>query len=364
MNDYYGIETILNTINGMQVIRDNIKNDDGVDELPGASWFTYLGNTIGKIYINGNSGIGFGSNSCTDLKVCNRDGAVYSLYWQEGTIFKVINFLKIRWDGYTRYNSTSTDCKLVYELFVLSNGIMFINVITAPSSSYIGTSLIRSISGNKSITINAATTTTVKLNWMDNECEISYEDIIVDKPYASKYIIKCDDLYYTQIEDKLSEIPITTLDRNTFLEHGCDSLDFNLIKDMRNPELYYFIDSEDYQIDYNLICHAVPKEQKVITIDYDITDESIAGIESVTLDCSDTVLFSISIDHGDTFLKYDTSAWVTISDDDDGMTKELLETLTFDDFAYLKEKGCYRLKFTIKDNESVNKILFSYRNEV
>ena len=68
---------------GMTTHRNNVKNDDSTITISGVDWFKFNGVTASNIYASGNHWIGIGTNS-EQLKVCRRDGAMYSLYSQEG----------------------------------------------------------------------------------------------------------------------------------------------------------------------------------------------------------------------------------------------------------------------------------------
>lgn len=138
----YTLESLLNTTTGMEAIRNNKKNDSGTDAITGVDWFTYAGNTVSTIYVNGNNWIGFGA-SAEHLKICRRDGATYYVYRQEGELDTGRKFLKIRVEGYTHYSSTANAYGLAYEVFLFDDGCMFIELIQTPtSSSYLGTSSI------------------------------------------------------------------------------------------------------------------------------------------------------------------------------------------------------------------------------
>lgn len=138
----YRLADLLNTTTDMSIFRNNIKNDDGTDNLAGVDWFQFNGIQTSSIYVNGNSWIGFGG-SVAHLEVCSRDGATYYVYRQEGTLKSGLKFLKIRWEGFSNYSSTSDSYSIKCELFLFSNNDMFLNAIQTPTnSSYLGTSAL------------------------------------------------------------------------------------------------------------------------------------------------------------------------------------------------------------------------------
>lgn len=141
MDVFIRLDDLLNTTEGMEVIRNNTKNDDGTDTVNGVEWFNFNGIQATNLYISGNSMISFGTNSSSNrLSVCNRDGACYFLYRQEGVLLTT-KFLKIRWEGFTYYSSQDSQYSLIWELFLFEGGGLYLNIVSVPSNqSYLGTS--------------------------------------------------------------------------------------------------------------------------------------------------------------------------------------------------------------------------------
>ena len=163
MADFSSLSQLLNTTDGMTVLRNNSAQDDGVDTVTGVDWFTFNGVVASKLYVSGNSFVGFGSNA-EHLKICRRDGKMWYLYRQEGTIGNT-QFLKIRWQGYTWYSQTSATYALIWELFLFDDGGLYLNIVTVPSnSSYLGTSQL--ICGSKTYDFTVATSTPVDYSFL------------------------------------------------------------------------------------------------------------------------------------------------------------------------------------------------------
>lgn len=142
MADTVSFDSLLNTKVEMAAIVSNTKHDDDVVNVTGVDWFTYAGKTASTIYVSGDNYIGFGQNS-KQLKIWNRDGAIYYVYRQEGTLDSGKRFLKIRVEGYVYYSSTSSSYALKYEVFLIEGQTLFINVVQRPTSNYYaGTSSI------------------------------------------------------------------------------------------------------------------------------------------------------------------------------------------------------------------------------
>lgn len=163
MADTVSFDSLLNTTTGMTAVVNNTKHNDDVVRVTGVSWFTYAGKTVSTIYVSGNNFIGFGQNA-EQLKIWRRDGAVYYIYRQEGTLTSGKRFLKIRVEGYVYYSSTSSSYALKYEVFLIEGQTLFINVVQRPtSSSYTGTSSITDGKTTTNLTLSVSSTVPVSI---------------------------------------------------------------------------------------------------------------------------------------------------------------------------------------------------------
>lgn len=181
MADTVSFDSLLNTTSGMTAIVNNTKHDDDTISVAGVDWFTYAGKTANTIYVSGNNWIGFGQ-SAQQLKICNRDGAIYYIYRQEGVLESGKKFLKIRVEGYSHYSTSyQSTTGLKYEIFLIEGQTLFVNVIKIPSnSSYIGTSSITDGSTTTSLTISTASTVPVYILAKNagSAQEITYEKFV------------------------------------------------------------------------------------------------------------------------------------------------------------------------------------------
>jgi len=191
MADTVSFDSLLNTTTGMTAIVSNTKHDDDVINVTGVDWFTYAGKTASTIYVSGNNFIGFGQNA-EQLKIWRRDGAIYYVYRQEGTLTSGKRFLKIRVEGYVYYSSTSSSYALKYELFLIEGQTLFINVVQIPtSSSYTGTSSITDgkTTTNLNISVSSAVPISILVKNAGVSQEISYEkysDVVIASITVSK----------------------------------------------------------------------------------------------------------------------------------------------------------------------------------
>ena len=228
MGNFSSLDELLNTTNGMTALRNNVAQNDGVDTVTGVDWFTFNGAIASTIYVSGNSFVGFGSNS-EHLKICRRDGKMYYLYRQEGTVGNQ-KFLKIRWQGYTRYNYTSTEYALIWELFLFDDNGFYINLVAVPTnSSYLGTSQL--VCGSKTYNFSIAAGNPINYSFLCDESgtfTVSNEPYPIVVNYVSSGSIEFATQFIRQINSVVgskifweSELPVgTTLKVSSKLSNG------------------------------------------------------------------------------------------------------------------------------------------------
>lgn len=184
MADTVSFDSLLNTTTGMTAVVNNTKHDDDVVSVTGVDWFTYAGKTASTIYVSGNNFIGFGQKA-EQLKIWRRDGAIYYIYRQEGTLTSGKKFLKIRVEGYVYYSSTSSSYALKYEVFLIEGQTLFINVVQRPtSSSYTGTSSITD--GKTTTSLNISVSSTVPISILVKNAGVSQE--VSYEKFVDKYV--------------------------------------------------------------------------------------------------------------------------------------------------------------------------------
>lgn len=215
MADTVSFDSLLNTTAGMTAVVNNTKHDDDVVNVTGVDWLTYAGKTASTIYVSGNNFIGFGQNA-EQLKIWRRDGAIYYVYRQEGTLTSGKRFLKIRVEGYVYYSSTSSSYALKYEVFLIEGQTLFINVVQVPTdNSYTGTSSITD--GNSTTNLNISVSSTVPISILVKNAGVSqeitykkYSDLVIASITVSKMPDKTT-YYQKELFDKTGlEISGTT----------------------------------------------------------------------------------------------------------------------------------------------------------
>ena len=146
-----------------------------------------------------------------------------------------------------------------------------------------------------------------------------------------KFLIQNEDKYYTVVDSALSEISLTELNAQAFQDYGFDDLpDGSLIQTLSHPKLLYW--QEDSTADLPEIkatVTATPIGQYISKV-IDMSDESISGINAVTVECTGTPWFSCSFDGGTTWKEHSGGAWIDV--ESYGMTEETLTAITSDEW--------------------------------
>lgn len=221
MADYNSIEEMMNTTENMTQLINNSGQDDNVLTVDGVDWFFFKGTRASTLYVSGNSFIGMGVNA-EQLLVCRRDTKLWNLYREEATLFGTYKVLKIRWEGYAQYNSTSADVALKYEWFFIENGDLFLNLIPPKNGSYLGSSQIVA-STTKAISVTAGQQTYVSFYAIDEEgtnFEIAYEVMDVQAPFERKYLLSDKDGVFYRLEHDKAFVDAIELKGYQFIRTG------------------------------------------------------------------------------------------------------------------------------------------------
>lgn len=327
-----------------------------------------------NIYVSGNSWFGFGSNAA-QLAVGNRDTKMWYFYRQEGTIFDYYKFIKLRWEGYSQYNSTSSDVALKYEIIILDNGVIMLYLIDLPTSTgYYGSSYIATSSGNKSYVLTGGEGTFISFipNEDRTDYEIRYEKYELLPPFDERYLITDEDgKYYKVIEPEtdegertLEEIEVEELTADVFLEYGLEEMpDSELMMQLRNPGILYWQDNDEVEIlHFTMEVGALPFNQTIFTEDVSMTDETIIGVEKVEADCDENTMFAVSVDSGVTWLAYVNGKWGVLSEQQSGMSASAMADISTDAWSEIMTTGHYMFRFVLMEGSYLNSLVITYVN--
>lgn len=319
----------LNTTEGMDYI-SNGYNDDSTYSTSGLASFLFNGTAASTVYISSNHWFGFGTNA-EQLKIMRRDGCSTAIYRQQGICSNGLEFLKIRFEGYIVYNNRVEANRLIFELFLLGNNDMFLNVIQTPTSGNTGTSDLICGSTTAPLTLADSTgagggtlvsfyhTDSAGMSW-----NIIYDMFEGTGSDSYGYLLKLDDIFYTISEDVLIPLEIDNPSAAMFYKYGSQEMPSKeLLTPLANPTIYLWKAGGETQL-LKATLKAYPYPQ-IITSVIDMSHISILGIKLLTAQFSGEVGVCQSLDNGKSF-----SDEVTLSDwlntDPDELYNSLNET--------------------------------------
>jgi len=326
--NYESIQEMIEAgVTNATVIRNNVYMDEGTDTLTGVDWFTFNNNVVSNVYSNANSWLGFGTNTnCLDVNT--RDSSVYYVYREEGTLWGFYKFLKIRWSGYAHYRSGPW---ITYDVILWDTGDISLHMVQFPSSSNTGTYLLIENDIRYPYSVSAQNTEVTFYRQEGGGWEVQNELINLRIPYERKYLIRCNNILY-DIEG--NELSVQTLTDTTFIDYGGDELPTTeVLNNFVNPEILYFISTENRTPYINILQVASPFPQILYSPDYDMTDPSILGIEDADIVASSDVLFAISVDGGTTWKAHNGYMWVNLSSENSGMNAETFNNIDVLDWS-------------------------------
>lgn len=321
--NYNSIQEILSAgITNMTILRNNSKQDDGTDQITGVSWFDYNGTTASTIYASGNSFIGFGSSS-EHLKVNRRDGALYSLYREEGTLLNYYKFLKIRWKGYSYYSYTTSAYLVEYDVILWDTGDISLHMISIPTSYNNGIYSLTTGSSTYSYTVSSSSPDVTFIK-TDNGFTVSNNIITLLPP--PRYLVRSGLTYYTVVDNSLSVIDVAELTSDVFKNSGVEEIpSLSLLTDLTNPDILCWRDSDNWNAN-SLVVNGIPSLPQIAYSDtIDITGNT--EIKKVECIASNDVLLAVSIDDGQSWKCYDGKTWNTAADSE-GMTTNMFKSIT------------------------------------
>lgn len=184
-------------------------------------------------------------------------------------------------------------------------------------------------------------------------------------PFDKKYLIRSNSNLYTVTDGALVPLPDAEVSASLFRDYGVDELpDGSLLVGLTDPEVLYWHDSmEDLPVLSLTVTGTPPVPQVVVTDAQDMSDSTILGIESVTVTASEGVLWAISFDDGATWKSHNGSQWVTLEQENSGMTAETFQNLSLEAWAEVVTSTAYRLRFVLMAADSyVSEVVINYIN--
>ena len=190
-------------------------------------------------------------------------------------------------------------------------------------------------------------------------------DCIIEEMYMERYLFRSNSTLYTVTDGALVPLPDAEVSASLFRDYGVDELPGgSLLAGLTDPEVLYWHDSTDDLPTLSLTVAGVPPVPQVVVTDVqDMSDSTILGIESVTVAASEDVLWAISFDDGATWKAHNGSQWVTLEQENSGMTAETFQNLPLEAWAEVVTSTAYRLRFVLMSPDSyVSEVVINYIN--
>lgn len=363
---------LLAGINNAQVIRAGVKNDEGYDRIDLPGGFTFCGENKYFVFVHGNSHIGFNNKPYNTISVNKRDAASFYVYYESGTLWYTINFIRIRWSGFTAYNSTSVTEKLTYDIIFFSTGEVYIEIVDMPEN-YIDGEFKFYAAENYTFEIGEGKTniTFYPIDAIAGTYnQASYEVVNIEKPFDERFLIKKENILYTIEDGMLVELSEQDVSSELFLEKGfLDIPDKEFLTQLQKFSILYWSSAGSNEEPYEgrLISEikAVPEKQEVVSNRIDMTHSSILGIKSVTSDCEGDLYVSISIDEKQTWIVWDGTMWIEKEESNLGMSKDVFDALTEAslEMLYTQSKYAYLKIVLLVPEQSVTNLTINYKNK-
>ena len=168
-------------------------------------------------------------------------------------------------------------------------------------------------------------------------------------PYNRRYLVTdASGALYTVADGVLLKMEETELTAEVFETYGVQDIpDGNLLVTLTDPTILYWHDSENRFPDFKATYTGVPIPQVLYSENIDMSDATILGIEKVTADCDDHVLFAVSFDDGESWWGCVDAMWARLSEEKSGMSKAALEAISVDSWAEKAITGQIKYRFVI-----------------
>ena len=312
MSNYFSMKSLIDAgTSNMTVIRNNVKTDSGIDTLSMPSWFKFNNTSYANCYVSGNSWLGFESQSSEAIRINRRDAASWYV-WQESGVVCLEQFVKIRWRGYSYYNTTSESALLEYDVIFLESGGIYIHIVNYPTSYTDGSKQIIADTTYNFDLSQDIHDISFYYNNETNSFNMAYEMYDISFPY--KLLISSDGLLYTIVDDKLSQLSETTLTADLFDLYGVYTINSNLLSSLNNVNILACSDISGLNINSKL---SGVQKNNIIIKNISLHGPNSDGVKNISYIGSDDIIISFSVD-GINYKKYDLS-WVDVSGDIDGM---------------------------------------------
>lgn len=282
---------------------------------------------------------------------------MYYLYREEGILDNQIRFLKIRWSGYSNWNSTDPNYALSYDVILWETGDISLHMISIPADYNTGSYSLE-IGFIYSYTVSASNPDiTFKKN--DSGFEFINELIKFDL-FKKRYLIKSDSTYYTVANETLTKIEVSEITSELFLNHGAIEVPaISMLTNLSNPEILYWTEG-GVPPEKGLVINITPTLPKIIYYDTCVISDD-SKIVRMQADASKDALFAITFDNGLTWKYYSNSSWQIANSLLEGMTTSILEKIPKEALEEIPAYTSYRIRCSLPTTTSyVGKVAIGY----
>lgn len=183
---------------------------------------------------------------------------------------------------------------------------------------------------------------------------------------GAKYLIACEGIFYNIVDGTSTELPVTDLTADDFAAYGNDEApDGSWLFGMDNPQVLCWAASQDALPALAAHVVAIPGAQAVISGAIDLSHDSIKGIESMTAKCDGPLILAASVDDKHTWMAWNGTEWISLSEAYSGMSKEALEAVTADQWQQLIS-GAQEMNIRISlvsEEQAISVLYISFINQ-
>lgn len=180
-----------------------------------------------------------------------------------------------------------------------------------------------------------------------------------------KYLIGDKDGKLYTIEDgalkELEDVPL--IKAQTFEDFGFeDTPQSEILATLINPEVLCWTDEETLP-ELSATVSGTPQPQVVYSKNYDMSDATIIGVESVKIEGDNDTLYAVSFDDGETWWNYVSPTWVSLSEETSGQTREDIEAISTSAWAEKATTGMIKFRFVLSTaTNTVSEVRINYLN--
>lgn len=194
--------------------------------------------------------------------------------------------------------------------------------------------------------------------------EIQFTNVkIGSEPLSGYYLLEENGTYYTVTNNVLTELTgVTELTKSVFETYGFAELpQWSVYSELEDPIIYLY-SSEELQ-NMTATENATPPLQILLSPNYDMTDETILGIENVEAMATSDVMFAVSFDSGITWKMYNGTNWIVLTQSASGMSSTTINGITTEQWNEEAITGTIKFRIVIPDaTETFTSLVVNYIN--